>query len=89
MIELIAAASRINGCQPLSFLGLLSALGLMAMIGGAIWTGGALWPSNSGGMSIRLGLAVAAGGTAAFMAAWYLSGDFPNIGWMADHYPTC
>ena len=42
MIELFAATSRINGCQPLTLLGALSALGLMAFIGGVVWTGGAL-----------------------------------------------
>ena len=89
MIELFAATSRINGCQPLTLLGALSALGLMAFIGGVVWTGGALWFGDKDGMTPRPGIAASAGGAAAFVAAWLLSGDFPNIGWMADHYPTC
>ena len=51
MIELFAATSRINGCQPLTLLGALSALGLMAFIGGVVWTGGALWFGDKDGMT--------------------------------------
>jgi hypothetical protein len=62
-----------------TWLGLLSMIGVGLLIWGI--TTILVRPPR-----LRLGAGLVTLGAAAFGATWVLSGDFPNIGWIEDHW---